>query len=182
MNTNRSAVLNVHSQWLLGSNHRPWCSVSWSLPRGQIWGWAQIQWAALPLLWWISSSSSWRSLQDSKWGTITASIVSKSDDGLPSATSNGVSVAFVTLPCCFEDAALGSLFVLWLSVNYKKESILKGILWSNQHPINEALEKIKYDLFLWDGVFNVLMSRRHSHIQAAYVMKLSSKCRGYNTL
>lgn len=108
MNTNRSAVLNKHSQWLLGSSRRRWCSASGSSPRGQIWGWAQIQWAASPLLWWISSSSSWRSLQDSKWGTVTASIISKSKDGLPSTTSNGVSVAFVTLPCCFEDAALGA--------------------------------------------------------------------------
>lgn len=108
MITNRSAVLNVHSQWLLGSSRPRWCSASWLSPRGQIWGWAQTQWAALPLRWWISSSSSWRSLQDSKRGTITARIISKSEDGLPSATSNRVSVAFVTLPCCFEDAALGA--------------------------------------------------------------------------
>lgn len=66
------AGVNMHSQWLLGSSRPLWCSASWLSPPGRRWGWAQRRWAATLSLLWISSSSSWRSLQDNKWKNITA--------------------------------------------------------------------------------------------------------------
>lgn len=66
-----TAAPDVHSRWLRGSSRRPWCSASGSSPPGRRRGWARTRPAASPSRWWISSSSSWRSLRGDTFGNVS---------------------------------------------------------------------------------------------------------------